>query len=248
MKAGQDTRAMDALGAHNSQQQQYFRGAIQRTIAPRQSLQLQRFVDRTLLHAGISPNDRVIEVGCGLGRFTMLLAQRNVHIEGLDLSPELLDRLRDYNGGRFTIPLHCADVLSPPEELEGGFDVVLGFLVLHHLADLDRSFVAMARLLKPGGRMVFLDANAYNPLLYLQIPLTRGMSWQGDRGLLQMRKGRVLGAMARAGLGHRTCTQFGFFPSFIADHQWGSRLEATLERVPLWRPVLPFQLFRAERV
>jgi SAM-dependent methyltransferase len=245
--ATRDRSVEDTLEAHKRSQALYFQGPIRRTIVPRNSLQLERYLDKALQLASVCPTDRVLELGCGMGRFTLLLAERNVQVEGLDQSATLLNGLQTYNAGRFNIPLHCADALNPPRELDGTFDVILGFLVLHHLKDLSRSFAAVARLLKPAGRSVFLEPNAYNPLLYLQIPLTPGMSWEGDRGILQMRQGHVLRAMGQAGLSHLTCSRFGFFPSFIADRQWGSKLETILERVPIWRPLLPFQLFRGER-
>jgi SAM-dependent methyltransferase len=169
-------------------------------------------------------------------------------VEGLDLSPVLLDRLHGFDGGRYNIPLHCADVLQHPPGLEGQFDVVMGFFTLHHLHDLLSCFEAMTRLIKPGGRIVFLEPNPYNVLYYIQILITPGMTWQGDGGIVRMRTGLVFHAMRNAGLRHLAVARFGLFPPFLTNRQWGSRLEAVLERVRLWRPFLPFQLFRGERI
>jgi len=74
------------------------------------------------------------------------------------------------------------------------------------------------------------------------------MTWQGDGGLVRMRPRVVLGAMARAGLANLSVERFGFFPPFLANRGWGRRLEAILESVSPLNPVLPFQLFRGERV
>jgi SAM-dependent methyltransferase len=235
------------VSAHNRAQRSYFEGPIQRTITPTDSRHLKRQLDQTLRFGGVTPRERVLEVGCGMGRCTLLMAERGLRVEGLDLSPALLDRLRAYDGGRFRIPLHCADVRHPPAELEGAFDVVVGMFVLHHLASLEECFAAMTRLLKPGGRMVFLEANAYNPLFYLQIALAAGMTWRGDRGIAGMRPPSIFEAMKAAGLGRLEMTRFGFLPASVADRRWGAELDAALERVPLWRAFLPFQLFRAER-
>ena len=114
------------IDAHNRFQRDYCENAISRTIVPRQSRHLRRQLDETMRVAGISSADRVLEVGCGMGRFTLMLAERGVHVEGLDLSPGLLDRLRAYGGERFDIPLHCADALEPPAALRDAFDVVAG--------------------------------------------------------------------------------------------------------------------------
>jgi SAM-dependent methyltransferase len=235
------------LDEHNLSQIRYFERSVKPTMVPANSHYLRRHVDEVLRFASISPDERVLEVGCGMGRYTLILAQRGVRVEGLDLSPRLLDRLRAFDGGRYNIPLYCADVLRHPPELAGRFDAVVGFFTLHHLHDLPQCFEAMARLLKPGGRMVFLEPNPYNLLYYIQILVTPRMTWQGDKGIVQMRPALIFRAMQSAGLGRLAMTRFGFFPPFLANRRWGPRLEAALERVPIWYTLLPFQMFRAEQ-
>jgi SAM-dependent methyltransferase len=232
---------------HNRQQRDYFEGPPKATMIARDTPYLRRHVDEALRFADYRPGQRVLEVGCGQGRYTLLLAARGVQIEGLDLSPVLLERLGAANAGHFSIPLHCADIANPPVALVGVFDLVLGFFTLHHLHDLDACFVSMVRLVRPGGRVVFLEPNAYSPLFYIQIAFTPGMTWAGDGGVARMRPGVVFPAMQRAGLTSLQLLRFGFFPPFLANRSWGARLERVLETVPIWRPVLPFQIFRGER-
>ena len=177
------------------------------------------------------------------GRYTLMLAERGIDITGMDLSPVLLDRLRTFAGGRLDVPLYCADVLDPPVELRRQFDAVIGFFTLHHLHDLGGCFASMTQLLREGGRVAFLEPNALNPLYYLQIALTPRMTWKGDGGVARMLPRVVLGAMRKAGLVDLRVRRFGFFPPFIANRRLGSPVENFLERFPLWRPFLPFQLF-----
>ena len=233
---------------HNRFQRRYFERTVKRTMVPVDSRYLRRHVDEALKAGGIVPGQRVLEIGCGMGRYTMLLAREGLRIEGLDLSSVLLDRMREFNGGRFDIPLHCASADNPPAELEGAFDAVLGFFVLHHVVDLEGCFRGVARLLKPGGRAAFLEPNPLNPLYYVQILVTPTMTWQGERGILRMRQRLISDAILRAGLSQPRLSRFGFFPPFLANRPWGARLERALERVPLWRGQLPFQIFKAERV
>lgn len=236
------------LDEHNLRQKNYFERTIKRNMVPRESCYLRRHVDEILRFARISPGERVLEVGCGMGRYTLLLAQQGVRVEGLDLSPVLLEHLRSFDGGRYDIPLHCADIIEHPPELNGQFDAVIGFFVLHHLHNLELCFEAISRLLKPGGRVVFLEPNPYNPLYYIQILITPGMTWQGDKGITRMRPARIFRTMRSAGLDRLAMARFGFFPPFLANRSWGARLETTLEQVALWRSFLPFQIFRGERV
>lgn len=229
---------------HNRAQIDYFSGTIKRTMVPAPTPYLLRHIDELVRFANIKPGDRVIEVGCGMGRYTLNIADRGIDIEGLDLTPFLLDRLREYDGGRHNIPLHCADVLDLPPELCGRFDAVIGFFVLHHFHDVRACFESMARLVRPGGTIIFLEPNAINPLYYVQILTTPGMTWKGDGGIVKMRKGLIFNAMRGAGLTGLELLRFGFFPPFIYNRQWGERLDHFLERAPFLKPFLPFQLFK----
>jgi len=216
-------------------------------MIPQETQYLRRHIDEVVRVAGLSKGIRVIEIGCGMGRYTLLLAKLGFNVEGLDLSPFLLEKLSEFGSGRYRIPLHCADIAHPPAELLGQFDALVGFFTLHHLHDLLGSFKAMIRLLKPGGCLVFLEPNPYNPLYYLQILLTPSMTWKGDGGILRMRRGIIFRAMRDAGCSRLGMTRFGFFPPFLSNRPWGQKIELILERTPIWRPLLPFQIFRGQR-
>jgi len=232
---------------HNQAQIEYFDRSKRTSMVPVDSPYLNRHLDEALRAAGARPEERLLEIGCGMGRYTLLLAQRGYAVEGMDISPSLLGRLRSFAGEGHPITLHCADIAEPPPALEGKFDVVLGLFTLHHVHDMAACFGGIRRVLRPGGRVLFLEPNGWNPLFYLQIAVTPGMTWQGDGGVTRMRRGPVFRAMHEAGLTRLSNERFGFFPPFLTNRHWGRRLEAILERVPFWRPLLPFQMFRGER-
>jgi len=236
------------IGKLNRFQRQYFESVEKRTMLPTDTTYVRKHIKEMIHFAQFSSEDRILEVGCGMGKYTLLLAELGLRIEGLDLSPVLLDRLRNYNHGKHNIPLHCGDILEYSSKLEGQFDAVIGFMVLHHMHDLTQCFQAVSRLLRPGGRAVFLEPNSWNPLFYVQILITPGMSFHGERLISQMRRPVLFDAMRQAGLTRLELKRFGFFPRFLTNLAWGARLESILERVPLWRPLLPFQLIRGDRV
>jgi SAM-dependent methyltransferase len=234
----------ERVAIHNKTQIGYYdRPERKPRMLPGGSAYVARQADRLVRFAGLEPGMRVLEVGCGMGRFTFLLHERGIAVEGLDLSPDLLDRLQAFDAGRIGVSVHQADIAQPPPDLEGRFDAVIGFMMLHHLHDLTACLAGVTRLLVPGGRVAFLEPNPYNPLYYVQVILTPGMSWAAERGLVRMRPRLLRSAMASAGLVNFRFERFGFFPSFVTNRRPGEALESAFERVSLWRPMLPFQLF-----
>jgi len=238
-------RALPAQSGHNRVQRAYFEDRPKPRMVPVDTPYLRRHVDQLIARVGLEPGARVLDVGCGMGRYTIPLADRGFAVEGLDISPVLLDALRGFDGGRDRIALHVADVADPPEELKRRFDAVIGFFALHHVHDLEACFRGMRQLVKPGGSVAFLEPNPLNPLYYIQMAVMPGMSWEGDGGIIRMRPRRVLGAMRTAGLTPEGVSRFGFLPPFAANTRVGAAAERSLERVRLWQAALPFQLFVA---
>lgn len=239
--------ADDLITGHNKFQRDYFERADHPTLGAADSLYLRRHVDAMVRYAGIESGERVLEIGCGMGRYTFILAERGVRVEGLDLSPQLLAKMRERNEKGHEIPLHAFDLLKSPPEMYGQFDAVIGFFVLHHVHDLEACFSTMAKLVRPGGRVAFLEPNPSNPLYYVQILVTKEMAWAGERGMLKMHTKFLEPAMEKAGLRPTPLSRFGYFPPFVTNRRMGARLETALERLPVWQGAHPFQLFGAER-
>lgn len=231
---------------HNRLQREYF-SRLKQTMLPGATPYLLRHVEEVLAFADLQPAERVLDIGCGMGRHSFVLAERGFSVEGLELSPFHVKRMREFDNGRYNIPAYCSDIVDHPAELDGRFDALVGFFVLHHILDLETAFRSMSRLLRPGGRMVFVEPNPLNPLYYLQILFTPGMAWSAERGILNMRPEKLFTAMASAGLRAPALRRFGFFPPFLTNTNWGARAESILERPQLWRGLLPFQLFRCEK-
>jgi SAM-dependent methyltransferase len=233
--------------AHNRAQRDYFDARVKRTMVPRPSRYLGRHVDELIRHAALQPAQRLLEVGCGMGRYTLLLAERGFAVEGLDLTPGLLEKLDAFNGGRFDIPLHAADVAHPPPALVGAFDAVVGFFALHHMHNLDACYAGMAQLVRPGGTVVFVEPNPLNPSYYVQILLSPGMRWRAERGILRMRRRTIFRAMTAAGLIAPRLARFGLFPPALAERAWAHPFEAAAESALSPTPCLAFQIFSARR-
>jgi ubiquinone/menaquinone biosynthesis C-methylase UbiE len=116
---------------------------------------------RILSAANITAQDRVLDLGCGLGNILIALAERIDFIHpaaGVDVSPDLIrigEREIARAGLHDRIGLQVAPATRLPFE-DGAFDVVLTSHVLKHLDDeaLLASFFEVARVLRPGGRFL----------------------------------------------------------------------------------------------
>jgi SAM-dependent methyltransferase len=117
-----------------------------------------REVARLLDILGLPDGARILDVPCGQGRHSHLLAEAGFDVDGLDLSAELLARARARGTGP-RLRYHRGDMRNLPSEWTGQFDAVLNlFTSFGFFADPsdDRGVVAeFARVLRPGGILVW---------------------------------------------------------------------------------------------
>ncbi len=100
---------------------------------------------------------RALEIGAGTGYFTLNMLRAGLIGEATcsDISPGMLSTLKA-NAERLDLKVKTkpADAEELPFE-DASFDLVFGHAVLHHIPDLERAFAEFARVLAPGGTIVF---------------------------------------------------------------------------------------------
>jgi ubiquinone/menaquinone biosynthesis C-methylase UbiE len=110
----------------------------------------------------IAPGTRVLDVGCGVGRWSRLLAARGARVTGVDLSPTMISEAgrRAAAGG---LASRCRFLVQDCAALEIGetFDLILCVTMLQHILDigaLRSALGGMKRHLAAHGSLVILEA------------------------------------------------------------------------------------------
>jgi SAM-dependent methyltransferase len=99
---------------------------------------------------------RLLDVGCGTGRFAALAAERlGCRVWGVDASREMLEAARRRTGAR-GVGWRQAHAERLPFR-DGWFDAVHAHLVLHAVSDRRAAIVEMARVCAPGGRLAVVS-------------------------------------------------------------------------------------------
>jgi SAM-dependent methyltransferase len=111
--------------------------------------------------AAPQPTWTALDIGTGTGHTAFALAPHLAAVVGLDLTPEMLaeaEQLRAARGlNNVTFQIADAHALPYPD---ASVDLVTCRRAAHHFSDIDRALAEMARVLRPGGRLVIDDRSA----------------------------------------------------------------------------------------
>jgi ubiquinone/menaquinone biosynthesis C-methylase UbiE len=107
-----------------------------------------------------------IDVGCGTGRWSILVAPRVAHLHLLDASPEALAVARQNMQAANNVSFHIASVADMPFP-DASLDFAYSLGVLHHVPDTQAAVEAIAAKLKPGAPF----------LVYLYYALDNRPAW-----------------------------------------------------------------------
>jgi ubiquinone/menaquinone biosynthesis C-methylase UbiE len=119
------------------------------------------------LHAAVSnsaaakPGARVLEIGCGSGSVTMLLAERGATVTAIDQSPEMLEQAKARLGQAAVAQVvwheqTASEIDALPRD---AYDAVVLCLCLSDMSVEERGFVLResAARLAPGGKLIVAD-------------------------------------------------------------------------------------------
>lgn len=117
------------------------------TTTSRQSEE--QFIEKTGFSPGELRGKLVLDVGCGMGRYSDVVSRWGATVVGIDLT-SAVDAAYGNLKGRKNVHLAQADIFNLPFR-EKTFDYIFSIGVLHHTPNTKAAFDQLPKLLKPGG-------------------------------------------------------------------------------------------------
>jgi SAM-dependent methyltransferase len=168
---------------------------------------------------------RAVDLGCGTGVHTALLAERFSEVLAVDLSGPMIDFARRRRPEP-NVSYQQRDLRSVQPAADGRFDLVFSAYTLHHVVEFPSALYRMRSLLRPGGRILLVDLVEDRPV----VPRAwfRRRAWQMFRQDLARRTVREAVELLRLQLD----------PDWL-DHQTTDRLHGREEWDAHCRAVFP---------
>lgn len=110
---------------------------------------------------------RMLDIGCGEGRFCRMLAERGAAVTGIDVIAEMAQTARARGASRDAYTLASADKLP---FANATFDLAVSYVTLVDIVEYAAAIHEAARVLRPGGRFVVANLNF----------VTASQGWQRD--------------------------------------------------------------------
>lgn len=111
---------------------------------------------RYRLAAAVAPGRRVLDVACGEGYGSALMAVAGAEsVTGVDVDQATVDHVRERHG----VDARAADIRSLPFE-DGAFDLVVSFETIEHVQEPERALDELARVRAPDGHVLISTPNA----------------------------------------------------------------------------------------
>jgi ubiquinone/menaquinone biosynthesis C-methylase UbiE len=131
----------------------------------------------------VPEHSKCLELGIGLDGLALLLGKRGMKVTAIDISEEAIklasNRLTVEDRSNVT---YLCDNAEATQFGDQSFDLIYGRWIIHHL-DLEKSSNEIRRLLKVGGKAIFLEPLGTNPILSLFRKATPFWRVKGERPL-----------------------------------------------------------------
>lgn len=173
--------------------------------------------------------ETLLDSGCGAGEDDVLLSPHFKKIHGCDISESPLWKER--SGADISFSVCDGEKLEFPDN---SFDTVIEQNMLHHANNPEKALAEMVRVSKK--RVIVLECNRYNPLMYLNMTLIHNHQHFTQKRLAQL----LRSANVKIEMKYFSARCLPLTNKAIIDA--GDFIMDALEKLPFYRPIIEYNL------
>jgi 2-polyprenyl-3-methyl-5-hydroxy-6-metoxy-1,4-benzoquinol methylase len=125
-------------------------------------IEIEKHINKLLGNVG---GKQILDIGSGFGNAALNMAKKGALVTSIDISPKLIEgckcRAKKNNLG---VNFQIMDATNLKFE-DNTFDIILGIRTIHHLQDIGGFLLNAKRCLKPGGFLLIVEPQKYNPFV-----------------------------------------------------------------------------------
>jgi 2-polyprenyl-3-methyl-5-hydroxy-6-metoxy-1,4-benzoquinol methylase len=188
---------------------------------------LLRILQRIGLQSGIA-----VDIGCGVGKYVELLDDLGFRVTGIDYSSALIDQARQRLCNR-KVTLLEGDFYKLPLQ-NSSQDLAISIGVLQHVRDVRIVLTETARILRPGGQLLFETLNTYSVFRAVQRIFVGRKYIERDRELFRYSPWKLCDELHLAGFERVRLHGVFVFPppfGFISEMIFQGKLDSGMTRM-----------------
>lgn len=128
----------------------------------RDQQEAEHFIQKLLERLQPSPGSRLLDVACGKGRHSLILAARGYHVTGIDISPANITHARQFETDNLEFFLHDMRLPFWGNYFDYAFNFFTSFGFFKTRREHDDAIRTIAKSLKPGGKLVIDYLNVHH--------------------------------------------------------------------------------------
>jgi len=122
----------------------------------------------------------ILDLGCGAGESSIYFALKGAKVTPADISPDMI-RVVNQLAAKYNVEVDAKVMIAEDMDLpNSNYDFVFGNGILHHL-DRKRAYHEIFRVLKPGGRAIFIEPLSYNPIISIYRLLAKTVRTKNEK-------------------------------------------------------------------
>ena len=123
----------------------------------------------------LAQGERVLDVGCGCGETSLLMADRGAVTTGIDVSQPMLEHARSRVEGRSNLEFVLADAAL--QSFDGDYDLLFSRFGVMFFVEPVAAFTNLRSALRPGGRVCFVCWQRADQNPWVSVPMAAAMQF-----------------------------------------------------------------------